>query len=303
MLRPLRPIIAVITLGWLAIGLPASAEEIYACGDGQVRAYEIDDGEAKETWRWSVAEAEDLPDLYRERLFRAIDECKSVDDGKSVLITASSGGVVLLDRETKAVRFRANSPMAHSAELLPGNRLAVALSTHKNGNRLEVYDLSKDEEPLFHLELYSGHGVVWDAQRERLFALSFGMVQAFSLTDWDSPNPSLTETKRWELPGDHGGHDLSLDPVTRKYLVTTTDAAWWFDPEAENEAEAFQPYPPLNPAPHVKSLELTARRAAWVQAEESWWAFGFTVADRDGENPRRIDVPELHLYKVRWVAP
>jgi len=303
MLCSSRSLVAAVALGWLAFALPASAEEVYACGDGQVRAYELDDGEPRETWRWTAAEAEDLPDLYRERLFRSIDECKSVNGGRSVLVTSSSDGVVLIDRESKAVRFRARSPMAHSAEFLPGDRVAVALSTHKDGNRLEVYDLSKNEEPLFHLELYSGHGVVWDAQRDRLFALSFGMVQAFSLKDWDGPSPSLTETRRWTLPGEQGGHDLSRDPETGKYLVTTTDAAWWFDPDAENEADAFKPFPTLNPAPHVKSLELTTRRAVWVQAEESWWAFGFTVADRDGANPRRVDVPDLHLYKVRWVNP
>lgn len=297
-------LIAAIALGWLlAMTTPTPAEEVFACGDGQVRAYEIDDGKPRETWRWTAAEAEDLPALYRERLFRSIDECKSVDGGKSILVTSSSDGVVLIDRATRAVRFRARSPMAHSAEILPGGRLAVALSTHKDGNRLEVYDLSKNEQPLFHLEMYSGHGAVWDAHRDRLFALSFDKIQAFSLKDWDSPAPGLTETQRWTLPGEQGGHDLTRDPKTGKYLVTTADAAWWFDPDAQPEANAFSPFPALNPAEDVKSLELSPRRAVWVQAEESWWAFGFTVADRDGQNPRRVDVPNLHLYKVRWASP
>lgn len=280
-------------------------DEVYVCGDGQVRAYEIDGGDARETWRWTAAEAEDLPAIYRERLFRSIDECKSVDDGRSVLVTSSSDGVVLIDRATRAVRFRARSPMAHSAEVLPGGRLAVALSTHKDGNRLEVYDRSKNEAPLFHLDLFSGHGAVWDADRDRLFALSFDKIQAFSRKDWDGPSPGLVETGRWTLPGKQGGHDLTRDPKTRKYLVTTTDAVWWFDPDAtaETGASAFTPYPPLDPAPDVKSIELSSRRAVWVKAEESWWAFGFTVADRDGKNRRRIEVPGLHLYKVRWAAP
>jgi len=299
----IRSVAAALALAWLALAAPAPADEVYACGDGQVRAYEIDDGNARETWRWTAAEAEDLPAEYRESLFGAIDECKSVNGGRSVLVTASTGGVVLIDRETKAVRFRARSPMAHSAEILPGNRLAVALSVHKDGNRLEVYDQSKNESPLFHLELFSGHGAVWDAPRDRLFALSFDKIQAFSLKDWDGPSPALTEASRWTLPGEQSGHDLTRDPKTGKYLVTTTDAAWWFDPDAKSEADAFKPFPPLNPALRVKSLELTTRRAVWVKAEEEWWAFGFTVADRDGTNPRRVDVPGLHLYKVRWVNP
>lgn len=297
-------LIAAAALGWLlAMAAPATAEEVFACGDGQVRAYEIDDGKPRETWRWTAAEAEDLPPLYRERLFRSIDECKSVNNGKSVLVTSSSDGVVLIDRDTKTVRFRARSPMAHSAEILPGGRLAVALSIHENGNRLEVYDLAKNEAPLFQLDLYSGHGAVWDAPRDRLFALSFDKIQAFSLKDWDGPTPGLTETQRWSLPGAQEGHDLTRDPNTGKYLVTTADAAWWFDPDAKPEANAFTPFPALNPAEDVKSLELSPRRAVWVKAEEDWWAFGFTIADRDGQNPRRVDVPDLRLYKVRWATP
>lgn len=298
-----RSLAAVLALGWLAAAVPASAEEVFVCGDGQVRAYEIDKGEPRETWRWTAAEAEDLPAEYRQRLLSVIDECKSVDRGRTVLVTASSGGVALVDRETKAVRFRARSPMAHSAEILPGNRLAVALSTHKEGNRLEVYDLSKNEEPLFHLELYSGHGVVWDSGRDRLFALSFDKIQAFSLKDWSGPSPGLTETRRWTLPGEQSGHDLTRDHKTSKLYVTTADGAWRFDPDARADADAFWPFQPLNPAPHVKSLELCSQRALWVQAEESWWAFGFTVANRDGKNPRRVEVPGLKLYKARWVQP
>ena len=40
---------------------------------------------------------------------------------------------------------------------------------------------------------------------------------------------------------------------------------------------------------------------AWVQAEESWWAHGFTVVDRDIGIMRRIDTPGMKLYKVRWI--
>ena len=135
--------------------------------------------------------------------------------------------------------------------------MAVALSTHPDGNRLEVYDLDRSETPLFHVELYSGHGVVWDARRERLLALSHDWVQAFRLKDWDSPSPSLEEARRWPLPGEkRSGHDLTRDPVSDQYLVTTADAAYWLDPDADEADDAFRPFDPLHPAADVKALIL-----------------------------------------------
>lgn len=273
-----------------------TAQEILACGDDQVRRYAISPHGAEETWRWTARQSEALPEAYRTVLLKKIDECKPVADDREILLTSSTGGVILLDAQTGAVRFRAHAPMAHSADLLPNGRIAVALSIHAQGDRLEVYDLSRDEQPLFHLPLPSGHGVVWDATRERLFALSHDHVQAFALQDWDSASPSLRETARWDLPGDKDGHDLSFDPAGSTYFVTTADGAWRFDPDTGG----FLPLAPMNPAPSVKAVSADGDgRTAWVQAEQNWWAFGFMVAHGDGT--LRVATPDLHLYKVRWL--
>ena len=42
-------------------------------------------------------------------------------------------------------------------------------------------------------------------------------------------------------------------------------------------------------------------RMAWVEVEQSWWAFGFHLAQRDGSGGVRVPVSDMHLYKVRWV--
>lgn len=274
---------------------PLSAQQILACGDDQVRRYDVDEGGVHEIWRWSAAASPDLPEAWRSQWLRKIDECKPVSGGREILITSSTNGVALIDTATGRARFRAIAPMAHSADMLPNDRLAVALSVHEAGDRLEIYDLSRSETPLFHLPLPSGHGVVWDEARQRLFALSHDYIQAFALVEWDGPSPRLRETRRWRLPGEQDGHDLSPDTGGEGYFVTTADGAWRFDPESGD----FTPLKPINPARSVKAVSVHETGAlAWVQAEERWWAYGFSILDKG--RIRRIDTGDMHLYKVRW---
>ncbi|MFT6571386.1 MAG: hypothetical protein ACJAWY_003110 [Sphingomonas echinoides] len=283
------------------LGLAAMAaatttpDRLYACGDNQVRELQIIGDRATESWRWTASEATDLPADYRAELLAHIDDCKPVDDGRNLLVTASTGGTVLIDRTTGKVLFRARTPMAHSAALLPGGLVAVALSIHLAGDRLELYDIHRNEMPLQSLPLPSGHGAVWDGKRTRLFSLSHDLIQAFRL-DNAVQGPRLVETARWPLPGRRDGHDLSLTP-NGGYTVTTDDGAWSFNPDDGS----FQAIAPLNPKLRVKAVSAMGDRIAWVQAEESWWAHGFTVMTAQGAEPRRIPVDNLHLYKVRWI--
>jgi len=54
--------------------------------------------------------------------------------------------LVIIDRETKKSLFWSHSSMALSAEILQGNRIVMALSTHADGNSIELYDIDKPEE-------------------------------------------------------------------------------------------------------------------------------------------------------------
>ena len=283
-------------VGLTAIAAAATTpDRLYACGDDQVRELRIAGDGATELWRWTASDATDLPADYRETLLAHIDDCKPVDDGRDLLVTASTGATVLIERATGKVLFRAKTPMAHSAALLPGGLIAVALSINPAGDRLELYDSRQNETPLHSLPLPSGHGAVWDAQRARLFTLSHDLVQAFRL-DRSPEGPQLVETARWTLPGRRDGHDLSPAP-DGGYNVTTDDGAWSFNP---NDG-SFRPFAPLNPKLRIKAVSAMGDRIAWVQAEESWWAHGFTAMTAQGTDPRRIPVEGLHLYKVRWI--
>lgn len=282
--------------GWLGQAEATDpGARLYACGDAQIREYRIKDGAAVETWRWTADAAADLPSAYRTKLLAHIDECKPADGGRSILATASTGGVVLIDRATGRVRFRATAPMAHSADLLPGGRIAVALSIHADGDRLQIYDRRQSEKALLRLPLPSGHGAVWDADRARLFVLSHDLLQSYAISG-PRKAPSLTEVARWTLPGRRDGHDLSR-LENGDFLVSTDDGVWTFDPDAGS----FTAFAALNPKLRVKAVSMAGGRLAWVQAEESWWAGGFTIARADGSEPVWIPVEGMHLYKVRWI--
>ncbi|WP_024679229.1 DUF6528 family protein [Pseudomonas syringae] len=272
-----------------------AAERLYVCGDDQVREYQVRAHEATEVWRWSAAQAQDLPASYRGKLLAHIDECKPVSGGREILVTSSTGGVVLLDRASGAVLFRAQAPMAHSAELLPDGLIAVALSIDPKGDRLQLYARQRNETPLFEVPLPSGHGVVWDNAQGRLFALSHDLLQSFAVTG-NRNAPALKELERWTLPGRRDGHDLSALGDGR-YWVTTDDGVWRFNPQDG----AFARFEPLGSSSRIKAVSVLGERMAWVEVEENWWAYGFHLANSDGGAPVRIPVKDLHVYKVRWV--
>ena len=271
-----------------------SACEIIACGDDKLliideQASNGDD--VKIVWSWQVADAKSqLPEIYQTYLV-PLDECKPVDNGKNLLVTSSGGGVVLIERATKKCLFYAYSPMAHSADVLPDGRIAVALSTNPKGNSIEIYERNQPEKVLYSDSLYSGHGVVWNAKRQRLYALGFDELREYSLVDWNTPTPSLKLEKKWTIPG-KSGHDLS--PVSDdELLISESDGVYSFD----IPGETFAPFEPLKTAKNIKSVNYIkdSRKLVYTQAEESWWTFNIYSKNPD----KTIHIPDIKLYKVR----
>jgi hypothetical protein len=270
--------------------------EIIACGDDQVI---IIDNETSDSvavnivWRWKASDAADLPDVY-QRYMSTVDDCKPVDGDNRLLITSSSGGVVLVDRETKRSLFYAHVPNAHSAEFLPGNRIVVALSTNPDGNSIEVFDVNKPDEVIYKDSLYSAHGVIWMPEIKQLFALGFDVLRAYSLKNWDKENPELSLMKSWTLPG-KSGHDL-VSASGNRLILTTVDGVWNFD----IQKEAFSPFSPLESVSNVKSINYNEdnQRLIYTKGEISWWTHHIYC-----KNPDKIlTIPDINLYKVRLIS-
>ncbi|MCF3109990.1 DUF6528 family protein [Niabella sp. CC-SYL272] len=243
------------------------------------------------TWRWQVSEAGTLPAAYRKWMV-PLDECKPVKNRSALLLTSSGGGVLLLDIKTRKPLFYAHVPMAHSAALLPGNRVVVALSTHPQGNSIELYAVDQPERRLFRDSLYSGHGVVWNEKYKRLFALGFDELRAYSLKDWEGSSPKLQLEEHWKLPSD-GGHDLSATDA-ENMIVTTHHHVYTF----HIPADRFSEFEPLNGRENIKSVNYNpqTKRLLFTQAEESWWTYHIYQ-----QNPNRtITIPDIKLYKTRF---
>ena len=286
-------LLIIVTL--LCAGCTSVKKEWMAvCGDGIVRIIDMaesDSTDIKEVWRWDKDDPQvNLPKGY-DMLMRNLDECKFVDNNTKMLLTASGDGMMLLDIETKDILCYAHVPMAHSADLLPNNRIAVALSIHNKGNALEIYDIDTPEKVVFRDTLYSGHGVVWNEKRQRLYALGYKELKEYELVDWNTDQPSLRQVKMWEIPME-SGHDLS--PVDdNRMLVSAHEGVMWFDIDKEE----FSPFEPLSNVENVKSVNYDpeTQRLIYTKAEINWWTHHIYQ-----ENPdKMITMDSLKVYKVR----
>lgn len=275
-----------------------SSGELIICGWDEV--FIIDTGSKKQgppvkLWRWKAEDSPELPEHLKE-LFDTTDECKPVDRGRKILITSSGGGIALIDRKSKKAIFYAIAGNAHSAEVLPGNRLAVAASNAPDGNRLILYDLDMPEKELFSDELAWGHGVIWDNDRQILWALADENIQAYRLKDWNTEQPALKRIATIKLP-EGGGHDLYPVPGTNKLFVTTGNHVWLFD----RDKKSFQKHRAIGDNHNVKSVCVNpvTGQLVYVQADPGqWWSQKIRFL-----NPEAVlFTPGEHFYKARWLT-
>lgn len=275
-------------------GWAGTKNEIITCGDDKVLIFDADKSEGDNIhvlWEWKVSDASSqLPPEY-QKLMSTLDECKSVDNNTKILLTSSDGGVVLVERSTKKCLFYAKVPMAHSAEMLPANKVAVALSTHPKGNSVEIYDISKPEQVLFRDSIYSGHGAVWMPEKERLYILGYTELRAYSLKDWQTPSPELVLERSWIIPV-KSGHDL-VRISDRELLVTGHEGVYCFNLEEEQ----FSPFEPLQKQANIKSVNYNKanKQLVYTQAEISWWTHHIYSRNPD----KTYTINDINLYKVR----
>lgn len=278
-------------------------KQLIVCGWDEVFIWALNSASSpcpEKIWTWRASGRHDLPSTLWER-FGTTDECKPVDQGRRILISSSGGAVALVDRLNDRVLFHAQAPNAHSAELLPEQRLVVASShvPEGTGDQLLVFDLADSDRPCASAPLPWAHGVVWDSLRQRLYALGQEDLRIYSLDDWSSTSPRLRPEAaiRWpvaEADPHECGHDLYPVAGTGLLSVTTNRATWCFD----RDTQVFHRHPLLADHIHVKSLcHHPDGTVAYVQAEgEHWWAERIHLRHPDGV----LCVPGEHFYKARW---
>lgn len=275
-------------------------QELIVCGWDEVFAVRVDRAGAAgaapdRVWTWRAKGRADVPDDM-EPLFRTTDECKPLDGGSKVLITSSGGAVALVDRARDRVLFHGRAANAHSADLLPGGRVAVAASHDPagKGDRLILFDVAASNQELWSGELPWGHGVLWDEQRRVLWALADADIRVYELRDWETRAPKLQRVALIPLP-ERGGHDFTAVGSTPAIAISTSNRCWLFD----RDARTFRPHPELGDKAKVKSIshQPDGGRLVYVQAEgANWWAERIHFLNPAGT----LHVPGEHFYKARW---
>ncbi|MBT3376191.1 MAG: hypothetical protein HN742_28820 [Lentisphaerae bacterium] len=275
------------------------ASQLIVCGWDEVSIWDDigpgDDIYVRALWSWRARDCSGLPEEFRG-LFNTTDECKPFGRTNRLLITSSGGAVALVDRDLDTVLFYGRAGNAHSADLLPNNRLAVAAShvPDGTGDRLIVFDVSQPERELYSTDLCWGHGVVWDDDRQQLWALATGEIHVYVLEQWESPTPELRQVDTIPLP-ETGGHDLSTVPGGPFLSVTTRHHCW----VVHRDTGAITPHPQLGDAAYVKSVSHhpDTQRVVYIQAtKDCWWSECVRFCNPSGV----AQIPGEHFYKARW---
>jgi WD40 repeat protein len=182
------------------------------CGDQYI--YMIDANKASESRyqnavveSWNAATFADTIGLP-ENLCKYITECKPVNDGKDLLITSYNGWAIMLNVETGNVPFHTVMSFgAHSADLLPDNRVAVACANP--GNSIQIYDLNNNDHIVSNVKLSGAQGVCWNDDLQRLFAINQNSLNSYRLVDWNTNHPSLELVSSIATPNENM-KDLSI---------------------------------------------------------------------------------------------
>jgi hypothetical protein len=270
--------------------------QLIVCGWDELFILDVTGDSPRKVWTWKAVDRPELPPAVHSK-FKSIDECKPVDGGRRILITASSDGVAVIERATGKATFYASVVNAHSIELLPRERLVVAASHRADepGDRLVLFDLGTPEKELFHTDLSWPHGTVWDAERQLLWSISETELIAYRLVDWDTATPSLAKEYSYTLP-DSSGHDLNAVPGTAQLSLSTGRHSWLFDREQRN----FSPYPEIGDRPGVKGIHTnpSTGQVVWVLSEGgNWWSDKLRFLRPEAT----LQLPGERIYKARWM--
>ena len=273
----------------LPTGIAEAGELVFAGGSEAfiLESKEAEAGTVNKLWRWSGDDASDLPEAAR-REFNHLDECKPVENGSKILICASNGGCAVIERASKRILWRAHVTNAHSLALLPGDRVVVASSL--SGDHLEVFDLKGSPKPVFKTPLRSAHGVVWDEQRQCLWALNFDELRAYTLDRWETDKPELKVRSSHALP-DKDGHDLRPVPGASDLVLSTEHTVQLFD----RDKLTFRVHPLLGTEAGIKSLDVDPATGRMVLSN---WSAAVRLVGPDGT----IKFKDARPYKVRWIS-
>lgn len=295
-MRLLSISIAVFSLISVATTAAVAEDSLIVCGGSEIFIISATPGvvhDADRMWSWQASDSSGIQ-LEQAKTFLSTDECKPIGT-TSLLITSSSGGVALIDRADKQCRFLSYAKNAHSACLLPGERIAVASST--GGDEILIFKIDPQQvqqpDPIARSPLLGAHGAVWDSGRERLWMLGERELQRIQL----AADSRIVIEKTWQLPTE-GGHDLTPTKDGEGFFVTTDTHVYRFD-RATGEFTLALGMGELQKVKSVDEHPESGRIVFHQATAENWWSE--TIRFRDSSDT--IHIPGKRLYKARWDVP
>lgn len=249
------------------------------------------DVDSEVVWEWRPSEDPGIPASARSA-FDNLDECKSRDGGRTILVTASGGAFAELDTASRSVRaFGIVGGNPHSVERLPDGRYVVASS---DGNRLTVVDLNghplePDLQKQVRYPLEFAHGVEWDAEGNCLWAIGMKEIEKLA---YDPGTMKLKKLAGYRLAdvGMSIGHDLVLESAPGgKLRFTGHEGVGTLDPKS-GKMECVEKIP------CVKSVSVCGERVLKTVPTEMWWTESF----EEGGNAYRI--AGARFYKARFFS-
>lgn len=252
-------------------------------------------------WEYDVRDAAPIMGI-KHKSADHVDDCKPIDNKTKLLITSSYNWSLIVDYATKNIDFwTTSSPGAHSAEVLPGNKIVVACSNP--GDALQIYDRTRPNDVLFSIEFPSAHGVVWNNKRQRLYATGKQRINVYSLIYADTDTPKLILEKSIKTP-QNSTHDLSY--VDENTLIVSGKGAYFFDMDTEKFSELNR----FSDSTSIKSLNYNAENGeCWFtdstdpEGDYSWSTqtcrHTSDVQSSSDSDDFTFATPDINLYKVR----
>ena len=183
---------------------------------------------ARIVWEWKPDDDPNVKAAGIAWTFGNMSECKMSRDRTKILACASDGGFAIIDvvtTNTVACGRVASSPYSnlHSISELPDGNVVLAGS---EGQGLIVVDISANpcsaNQPRYLFEYPGAHGVIWDWDRDCLWATGQKKLSKFT---YDSSTKTLTEVKYWTFSPSENvnatGHDLVWKDAAHTRIVVT----------------------------------------------------------------------------------
>jgi hypothetical protein len=187
----------------------ATPQEIIICDQKNARVIMVDVANNNTiTWEWKPTASYAMIRSGAQGWFSNLSEAKLVYGGRHMLVTASGGGVALINISSKkAIWYDYAGGNTHSAELLPNGNVVTASST---GGYLLIFTvdtyINDDSQQGGKVLFEDVHNVVWDHQRQLLYAAGKDKLKVFSYNN-SCYSPALTLKKTYTMPQGNA-HDL-----------------------------------------------------------------------------------------------